>query len=382
MRILCAGGGSGGHVTPVVAVLDEIKRLSNDELTVRFVCDSGFAPQARSIMAGATMPVSISTIRAGKFRRYKHFRLIDYVTTPSVLFHNLIDIVQIAIGFIQSMWLILRFRPDIIFAKGGFVCLPVGWAARLCRVPIVIHDSDARPGLTNRLIAPFARAIATGYPLENYPYDQHKSTYTGVPIRAECRPVTSDMQRSAKSAFGISSDTRLTVGVGGGLGAKAINVALIEAAKTLPTDTHCIIVAGVKHYEDALQAANGLANIEILEFVAEGMVELLSAADIVVTRASATSLQELAGLQKPIIAVPARQLGDQHKNAELYAAADAAIVLDDDALEHGELTTTLATLLDDPTRQEQLSKNLHAFAKPHAATDVAQIVLNVAAAKH
>ncbi|NCU39102.1 hypothetical protein EOL96_08815, partial [Candidatus Saccharibacteria bacterium] len=165
MKILCAGGGSGGHVTPVVAVLNQVHAQYDGELNVRFVCDKGFATEARSIMDGAPVPVRVSTISAGKFRRYRHFRFVDYITTPSVMIRNIGDIAKITVGFFQSLWIIGWFRPDVIFAKGGFVCLPVGWAARVLRVPLVIHDSDARPGLTNRLLASFASAIATGYPL-------------------------------------------------------------------------------------------------------------------------------------------------------------------------------------------------------------------------
>ena len=343
---------------------------------MRFVCDTGFAAQTRSIMAEASMLVRVSTISAGKFRRYRHFRFVDYITTPSVTLKNIADVAKIIVGFAQSLWIIGLFRPDVVFAKGGFVCLPVGWAARVWRVPIVIHDSDARPGLTNRLLAPFARAIATGYPLDNYPYDKQVSAYTGVPIRAGCAPVSNERQRDAKRAYDIAPSTRLIVGVGGGLGARSINRALVESAAVLPKQSvKIIIVAGMKHYNETLELAAGSDQIEVLEFVAEGMVELLSAADIVVTRSSATSLQELAGLAKPIIAVPARQLGDQHKNAAVYGAAEAAIVLGDDALERGELGGTLKELLTNSDKQAALAHNLHQFARPHAARDVARIVI-------
>lgn len=343
---------------------------------MRFVCDKGFASQTRSIMAGADVPVRVSTISAGKFRRYRHFRFVDYITTPSVTLKNIADITKIVVGFFQALWIIGRFRPDVIFAKGGFVCLPVGWAARVWRVPLVLHDSDARPGLTNRLLAPSASAIATGYPLDNYSYNETISTYTGVPIRHGSRVVSEEKQRELKRAYGIAAGTKLVVGMGGGLGARSINRALVACAHSMAHHAvKIIIVSGVKHYEETVQLAAGNEQIEVLEFVAEGMIELLSAADLVVTRASATSLQELAGLAKPIVAVPARQLGDQHKNAAVYAAKDAAVVLDDDALERGELDAAVDALLGDTKARESLARNLHAFARPHAARDVARVIL-------
>lgn len=327
-------------------------------------------------MVGASMPVQVSTISAGKFRRYKHFRTVDYITTPGVMLHNLVDVSKIIFGTLQALWIVARFRPDVVFAKGGFVCLPVGWAARLARVPVVIHDSDARPGLTNRLLASFARVIATGYPLENYPYNRAKSVYTGVPIRLGCDPVSPHRQAETKRAYAVEDTTLLIVGVGGGLGANAINTALIESAGVLEDrDVKIIIVAGVKHYAATLEAAKDYRRVEVLEFVAEGMIELLSAADIVVTRASATSLQELAGLEKAIIAVPARQLADQHKNAEQYENKRAAVVLDDDALEAGALTDALLDLLNSESTRKSLARNLHEFARPNAARDVARLII-------
>lgn len=325
-------------------------------------------------MSGAKVPVRITAITAGKFRRYKHFRFIDYLTTPSVTLQNMVDLMKITVGFLQSLWIMLRFRPDVVFAKGGFVCLPVGWAARMLRIPVVIHDSDARPGLTNRLLAPFAHAIATGYPLENYPYDTDKTIYTGVPIRVECQPVDEARQKAAKKAYGLAAQRQLVVGFGGGLGAKSINAAIVESAKALES-TQFIVVAGVKHYESTLDAAADLGNVQVLEFLANGMIELLSAADVVVTRASATALQELAGLKKPIIAVPARQLGDQHKNAEVYQTKGAAIILNDSELEQGDLTPQLQRILGDESVRNSLATHLHTFARPHAARDVATLIL-------
>lgn len=328
-------------------------------------------------MASAVVPVKITTISAGKFRRYKHFRTVDYITTPSVMLQNIIDIAKIVAGTVQSLWIVLRYRPDVVFAKGGFVCLPVGWAARLLRVSVVIHDSDARPGLTNRLLASFAGGIATGYPLENYPYQRDKSIYTGVPIRKGYKPVSNARQNEAKRALDIDPVTPLIVGVGGGLGARSINSAMVRSASDLAdTGAKFVIVAGKKYYPDTQDEAGNLPNIEVLEFVTDGLLGLLSAADIVVTRASATSLQELACLRKAIIAVPARQLSDQHENAKQYAEKGAAIVLDDDALEQGELTGVLRQLLDDEKSRNSLAEALHEFARPNAAKEVAKLIID------
>jgi len=244
----------------------------------------------------------------------------------------------------------------------------------------MIHDSDARPGLTNRILAPRADMIATGYPLENYPYDARKTHYTGVPINDKFTTISSDVQRKLKKRLGLSGKTPLVVAIGGGLGSRSINDAMIEALPKLAgVGAHAIIVAGKKNYMYAKEACEPYHNVTVFEFITEGLTSLLGAADIVVTRASATSLQELAGLEKPVIAVPAKQLGDQHKNAAVYKDADAAIVLtDDDIAKPNLLGNEIVDLLHDETRRKSLAKHLHEFAKPNAARDVAVLLVGLA----
>ena len=164
MKILAVGGGSGGHVTPVVAVLHELKN-QNDSVVIRFWCDRTFASHARSIIKHFDASMSVQTIYSGKFRRYNNVSLWRQVTRPSIVLFNIRDFFLVAIGFVQSVVKLLFWRPDVIFTKGGFVCLPVGMAAKLLGIPLVIHDSDAHPGLTNRILATWATTIATGEPL-------------------------------------------------------------------------------------------------------------------------------------------------------------------------------------------------------------------------
>ena len=379
MRILAVGGGSGGHVTPVVAVLNELAALTPEPLEVRFVCDRSFEQQSRRIMQDASMPVCITVISAGKFRRYRHFRWFNYLEHPSIIAQNIWDIFRIGVGTIQSLWLLWRWRPDAIFAKGGYVCLPVGWAARVLRVPLVIHDSDARPGLTSRLLAPYASAIATGFPTENYSYDSSKTHYVGVPVRADFAQPDENKRRATRASLGILDDEMLVVSFGGGLGSRVINDAMIHA---FPLDrTKAVIVAGAEHEDATRLAAVDISTITVYGFVTDEMSGLLNAADIVVCRASATSLQELAGLAKVVIAVPARQLSDQGKNAAVYASANAVVVLSDDDLEAGKLGKTLEDLREQPDARIKLASALRSFAKPNAARDTAQLLIDAVEAK-
>jgi UDP-N-acetylglucosamine--N-acetylmuramyl-(pentapeptide) pyrophosphoryl-undecaprenol N-acetylglucosamine transferase len=379
MKILAVGGGSGGHVTPVLAVINELHQQDSD-LKVWFVCDKAFESQSRGIMAGADVPVTVSTIIAGKFRRYAHLTRLQHLTSPQIVLKNIRDIFKIAIGFVQSIVVLLRVRPDVVFAKGGYVCLPLGIAAKLLGLPIVIHDSDTRPGLTNRVLAKYATAIATGSPLENYSYDRQKTRYIGVPIGSEFKPVNAHDQRRYKLALGFDPDLPLVVATGGGLGAQSINMALAKAASTLSGKGIAVYhVTGKSHYDVVAPLVKDIPQYTAVPFVYNNMHEVLGAADVVISRASATFLQELAGLAKAVIAVPARQLGDQLKNAAAYKAADAAIVMSDDEIGAStNLEDTIVRLMSDDELRSAMGNKLHAFARPDAARDLAMLILKAA----
>lgn len=345
------------------------------------MCDKAFEVQARGVMSQTVqVPVMVRTITAGKFRRYKHLTMARQLLMPRIVFANLGDACKVGIGLIQSLILIARFRPDVVFAKGGYVCLPVGIAAVWLRVPLVLHDSDARPGLTNTLLARHATAIGTGSPLENYKYRPEISRYVGVPIAADFRPFDEEMQRAAKRHLGFDENAPLVVVTGGGLGSVAINLATLQSASRLLAEgVQLFHITGRKHFDEVNMLAIKDARYQVAPFVFEGMPETLGAADVVVSRASATFVQELAGLAKPTILIPAKTLGDQRKNAEVYRQAEAAVVLtDDDIAEADTYADTIQQLLADGEKRKELATRLHAFARPHAARDVATMILETA----
>ena len=381
MKLLCAGGGSGGHVTPVLAVINELAKL-DASLEVVFVCDKAFFEQAQKLMQQAAAPVEVVRIPAGKLRRYSneplHIRLLDIATHGK----NFVDMFRILGGYWRSWRLLGRFRPDAVFAKGGYVCLPVGLAAFHRSIPLVIHDSDTKPGLTNRVLARYAAAIATGSPVENYPYDAAKTTYTGVPISAEYRVVNREEQRQLKLDIGKNPDQPLVVVTGGGLGAQSINRALVHGLdELLASGAGVYHVCGKKNYDSLRGLVPETPQYTLEAFVYKDMWKVLAAADIVVSRASATFMQELAALKKAVVAVPGAHLADQQKNALMYERAGAAQVLQDAQLLAPDgtsvLTATLLELLADAVATQTLAENLYKFARPHAAQDVARLIWQV-----
>jgi UDP-N-acetylglucosamine--N-acetylmuramyl-(pentapeptide) pyrophosphoryl-undecaprenol N-acetylglucosamine transferase len=381
MKILAVGGGSGGHVTPVVAVLKEI-RAQKPHAELRFWCDTKFAPQARATVAAFDATIPVHTIVAGKFRRYYHLTVFQQLTWPSLVLQNIGDAFKVVAGFIQSFFKLIIWRPDVVFTKGGYVCLPVGLAAHLLRIPLVIHDSDAHPGLTNRVLSKWATAIGTGAPLEYYPYPAARTKYVGIPIAAEFHPYTTFEQIAAKKEWGIATDRPLIVVTGGGLGAARVNEVVAETLHSLQQLGSVVLVAGAGQYDElrSLMPADS-EHFQLYPFVTN-MHSLLGAADIVVTRAGATTILELAALEKPTILIPNGKLtgGHQLKNAAVYEKAATVTVLNEDALDENKklLAQEIKLLLSEPEATKAMAHRFKAFSKPDAAKDMAALILRAA----
>jgi len=331
------------------------------------------------MMAEFDPNLPVHTIIAGKFRRYHHLTVIEQLLWPSLVLKNVRDLFLVGAGFIQSLFKLLVWRPDVVFTKGGYVCLPVGLAAHVLRIPLVIHDSDAHPGLTNRVLSRWATKIATGAPLEYYSYPADRSAYVGIPIGVEFHPYTLAEQRIAKKEWGIDPSRPLFVVTGGGLGATRINNAVAETLKSLLKLGSVVLVAGVGQYDEMRSLLPpDTHHFQLYPFV-NNMHSLLAAADIVVTRAGATTILELAALQKPTILIPNGKLtgGHQLKNALVYEEANAVSVLNEEAMveEPHLLVDQIKQLLDDPKGSAQMAKRLGEFARPNAAKDVARMIL-------
>lgn len=377
------GGGSGGHVTPLVAVIREL-RQQRPKAELRVWCDRGFSAQARSIIGHYDKSIPVQTIVAGKLRRYHHFTKMQHVTVPWVFWPNLRDMFLVMFGTLQSIVRLIVWRPDVVFAKGGFVCLPVGWAARILRIPLVLHDSDAHPGLTNRLLAQGATLIGTGAPLEYYPYPASKSRYIGIPISDGFKPFSADEQATAKRELEFDVDRPLVVITGGGLGAQLINDTVAFHLQALMAKANIILISGTGQYDELRSLTpQDDPRFQLHSFVSSGMDRMLGAADVVVARAGATTILELASLAKPTILVPNAKLtgGHQVKNAKVYADKNAAVVVDEDKFtdpDDTSLVDAVELVLSDATLRSSLSHNIRTLARPHAARDMAEMIISAA----
>lgn len=371
------GGGSGGHVTPVLAVINELYK-ADASLEVYFISDRKFGQQAEKIMSAAPCKVVVKRISAGKLRRYYNVpmwrQLLDVITVAK----NVRDTIFVGLGLIQSVYYLLKWRPDVVFTKGGFVCMPVGIAASWFKIPLVIHDSDAHPGLTNRVLAKRASRIATGAPLEFYPYDRNKSTYVGIPVNSAFKPYSVSEQRAAKVSLGFDANKPLVLVTGGGLGARRINEAVAAIIRDLSKVASVLHITGTQNHKLALAAAKANRSYQVVPFIHEGMDRAMGAADIIVTRAGATTLLEIAALGKAAVIIPNAMLtgGHQTKNAAVYA--HAAEIIEEDAMvaDPELLLRTLTTLIQDDDKRKHLAEEIHALAKPAAAHDTAKLIID------
>lgn len=325
--------------------------------------------------------IPVQRIFSGKLRRYHHLSVLRQLLWPSLVLKNVRDGFLVVLGFFQSFLKLVVWRPDVVFTKGGYVCLPVGIAVRILGIPLVIHDSDAHPGLTNRILSKWATKIATGAPLEYYSYPKEKSRYVGIPVASEFHELTESEQLEAREKWGIRTDRPLIVVTGGGLGASRINDAVMKSLGDLLKLGSLILVSGNWQYDEikAIAPKND-DNFQLHSFVSSNMNLLLGAADVVIARAGATTILELAALAKPTILIPNAKLtgGHQIKNAEVYRKAGAVKIVDEDLMinKPSILTDAVNEILSNRKETLQMSQLFAPFARPSAAADVADMIIS------
>jgi UDP-N-acetylglucosamine--N-acetylmuramyl-(pentapeptide) pyrophosphoryl-undecaprenol N-acetylglucosamine transferase len=385
MTIVVTGGGSGGHITPLLAVAAELKKQEKD---IRIVYIGQRGDRFARIVADSEYIDSTKLIFAGKFRRYHGEGWKQLLDIKTVLL-NVRDLFLIAFGCVQSWWYLRGLRPNAVFIKGGFVGVPVGLAAGLWRIPYITHDSDALAGLANRLIAKKAQLHTVALPKEIYTYPPEKTVTVGVPIADGYQLVDAAQQKVYKKDLGLPMDAQLLFVTGGGLGAKIINDAMVDIAPRLLESYPSLYIihsAGHVHSSEIEQAykkalASSVERVKVKDYLTD-MHVYSGAADVVVARAGATNMAELAVQGKACIIVPNPVLagGHQLKNAQAFADTQAVTVVRQEAIKTSGkvLYDSIAELLDSPEKRHGLGKQLHTFAYANAARKLAMIVLEQA----
>lgn len=386
MRVVLVGGGSGGHVTPLRAIVRSL-RSGRSDVQATVVADRSFFVQTEFLFRNEE-GVRLRKIHSGKLRRYASKSFLWHLVHLPTLLKNAADVFLLAIGLLQSIAFLVAHRPDVVFCKGGYVCVPVGVAARLLRIPLVIHDSDTHPGLTNRILSRWATTIGTGMPTKYYQYPKKKMRYTGIPVGELFTPADSATQKKAKRVLGFRASQPLLLVTGGGTGAAALNHTLAKAApRLIEAGWQIMQLTGKGKAREAQMTHAALDAEQQRAWKIEEFAEIspiVQAADLIVSRAGATAMQEFANSKKAVIVIPSPHLSGNHqvKNAEMFAEHDAAVVLQesDIAADPELLTDTVLQLESEVTRMNQLATRLYTdFAKPMASESIATIIEQQAA---
>ena len=403
------GGGSGGHITPAVAVVREILE-KKPRAEVEFWTDPKYHKNVTKLTteiglswgeekkaSRKTPYIRVRRLPAGKFHRYANWAFSDYfvhfeVTFKELIFGNIVGFFGFLAGIITSFVRLLpkKTRPNIIFLKGGYVCLPVGLIARLFKIPYIIHESDVVAGLANRLLMKKAKKVAFGMPLSEEIQEKHPNyVWTGIPVGSEFKSVAPSQQLSLKKAFSFNPDKPLVVITGGSQGSENLNEAIRAILPELLKFTSVGLVAGRKHYESMVDLkryenwdkASLESNFRMWEFCTV-MNELMGAADVIVSRAGATTIAEMAALKKATILVPFERLpgGHQQKNAERLVVAKAASVVSDMEMvkDPTKLLEEIRHLVKSPRLRAEMADRLHEESRGDAAKRLAEIILEEA----
>lgn len=367
MRILLTGGGTGGHLFPLIAVSQALRKIKIfkvqppkevEPLGLLFVGpDSFFGNKALK-----TYQIKAKFILAGKIRRY--FSLA-----------NFFDILKLNLGFLQALWHLFWFMPDIVFSKGGYGSVPVVLAARVYRIPVIIHESDTIPGLANRFLAHFSKKIIISFEQTKNFFPSEKTILFGNPVRKSIFGISKE-QGSAFFNFGTAKPILLLIG--GSQGAKVLNELLINSVLPLLDKYQIIHQCGKNNFSE-IQKQIKNTNYRLYAFLNENeLAHAYAAADLIVSRAGAGSIFEVALLEKPSILIPLPGAAYEHQkaNAYEYARTGATLVLEQQNLTPHLFLTEISRILDNPELIKKMTQGAKSFARPEAANQIAQEIIN------
>lgn len=318
---------------------------------------------------------------AGKFRRYNGETWLQRLLDVKTNFLNLRDALYVGLGIIESWFLLRKLQPDVILLKGGFVGVPVGLAARN-RFPIVTHDSDALPGLANRLVSRWAVVHATGMPAEYYQYPEDKIEHVGVLVSDNYKLVTKELAAKYRRQLDLPLTAEILMITGGSLGSQVINQSVAafvpELLQTMPhlQVIHQVGRGNLELYGDYRNER--LAVYDLMPY--DDLYKYTGAADVIISRAGANTMAEFGIQAKACIVIPNPLLtgGHQLKNAAFLAQRKAAVIVEETDLAGDELRNSVINLLKNAQQRQELGHQLHAVTVPHAAQKLAKILIDVA----
>lgn len=365
MRLIIAGGGTGGHITPGIAIARELLERDGESQVLFVGTEKGLE---MDLVPKAGLP--ISTIPAVPLIRQISPRLLKTCYSSFK-------------GVLASISLIRRFKPDLILGTGGFVCGPVLLAALLLRVPYVLQEQNVMPGLTNRLFSSFARRIALGFDQARsyFKVKDERLVHTGNPINKDI--LFMNRLKGAKD-LGIHPNRRVLLIYGGSRGALNINRGALEAYPELLKipDLHILHICGKGNREELLQGIEEMGlkqqdSLDIYDYCYD-IAPCLAVADLVVARAGAVGLSEILALGLPSILVPYPHAADNHQyyNARVVEEAGAGIIIPDESLTGALLFERVSSLFNDSLRLKEYSLAAERLSVPESTEKIISLLFN------
>ena len=326
-KIILTGGGTAGHVTPNLALLPGLQARGYE---VRYI--GTYNGIEKTLAGNAGIPYD--GISSGKLRRYFDLK-------------NFSDPFRVMKGYGEARTMLKKYRPDVVFSKGGFVAVPVVLAAHHLHIPVMIHESDMTPGLANKLCMPSAQKICCNFP-ETLPYlPESKAVLTGSPIRAE---ILQGDRETGLAYCHFTPEKPVILVIGGSLGSVAVNTAVRNLLPQLLIDYQVIHICGKGHLEESLIGREGYIQFE---YVDAPLKHLFAAADLIISRAGANSICEILAMRKPNILIPLSaqaSRGDQILNARSFEKQGFSTVLAEEEVNN---ETLLQAVIDTMQSKEE-----------------------------
>lgn len=374
MKIVFTGGGTGGHFYPIIAVAEAVQKIVTDE---RLLAPQLYyiAPAPYDQQALFENNIQFIACPAGKVRRY--FSLANFS-----------DAFVTFTGVIRAFFILLKIYPDVVFSKGGFASVPTVLAAHLLRIPIVIHESDSKPGKANLLAAKYAYRIAITFDSSAAlfpPKTQKNIARTGIPIRAA---LAAPLAQGAAQELGLDTTVPTVFILGGSSGSKRINEVILEGLPELVEFVNVIHQTGKELFAETEATAKVIlggnahaSRYHAFPFLSrDAMREAAGAASLVISRAGATSITEISLWHKPsiLIPIPESVSHDQRTNAYAYAHTGAAIVLEEQNMTEHLLVSEVKRILSDTNVWQGMANKSMTFANANAAALIAKELVLIA----
>jgi len=370
MKILFTGGGSGGHFYPILSIAEEIQKLSKEYRLLQpqlyYVSDT---PYNAALLFDNNIIFRKNS--AGKKRLYSSSK-------------NFLDFFKTGWGILTALWTVFSIYPDVVFSKGGYASFPVLIAARVFRIPIIIHESDTVPGRVNKFAGKFAQRIAVSFEDAGKFFPQEKVQVTGNPVRKE---ITEPLTDGAHEFLKLNQDIPTILVLGGSLGAQMINNIIVDTLPQLVEKYQIIHQTGKNNFADITSRADAIlfnnrynSRYKAFDYLNELSMRMAAGASSLVVSRAGSAIFEIASWGLPSILIPITEShGDhQRKNAYAYARNKACIVLEESNVTTHILMSEIDRLLSNEQEKTNMGNAAKAFFKADAAQLIAKEIISIA----